>query len=162
MASSPSPPGPVGRWRPRPGLATVVSLVLGAGYFAVSRGFQNFYPFSVVDMYAGRPDGDPSRILAVDASGRAREVSAYVGWRCDGPISEAQVSCAALPGRAMTIGYVDRDVLAHITAHPAPPSSSAVEGEPVRVVRRVWQLGAGEGPPPHVDCPMASCRAVRR
>lgn len=159
MASPPSPPGPVGHWRPRPGLTTIVSVVLGVAYFAVSRGFQNFYPFSVVDMYAGRPDGDPSRILAVDASGRARELSAYVDWRCDGPVSEAQVSCAALPGRAMTIGYVDRDVLAHITDHPA---RGAAVGEPVRVVRRVWQLGARSGPPPHVDCPLASCRAVRR
>lgn len=159
MASPLPPSGSAGRRGPRPGLAAVVSLVLGVGYFAVSRGFQNFYPFSVVDMYAGRPDGAPSRIVAVDASGRAREVSAYVGWRCDGPLSEAPVPCAALPGPMMTIGYVDRDVLAHIAAHPA---GAAAAGEPVRVVRRVWQLGARSGPPPHVDCPLASCRAVRR
>lgn len=154
----PSPPGVARRWPPRPGLAATVSLVLGASYFVASRGFQNFYPFSILDMYAERHEGSPSRIMAVGADGRAREVTAYAGWRCDPPLVEARPDCPAVAGHILTINYVDRSALEHIASHPGRGPA----GEPVRVVRRVWRLGSRTGPPPHVDCPLAACRAVPR
>lgn len=154
-----TPPGVARRWPPRLGLTTIVSLVLGAGYFMISRGVQNFYPFSIVDMYAERHAGFPSRIMALDARGRAREVTRYVGWRCDAPVTEERPPCPAVTGHILTIGYVDRAAIEHIERHPA---RAGVEGEPVRVVRRVWRLGSMDGPPPHTDCVMTTCRAVPR
>ena len=92
------------RWLPRPDLTTVVSMVLGAAYFTASRGVENFYPFSVLDMYAAQRRGSPSHIVAVDSRGEAHEVSAYVGWRCDGPLSEQNAVCSPSIEDMISIG----------------------------------------------------------
>jgi len=157
-AAQPSHPGAASRWKPRLHLTTVVSLVLGVGYFAISRGFQNFYPFSIVDMYAERHEGSPSRIMALDARGRAHEVTEYVGWQCEGPLSDGSADCPTGPEHILTIGYVDRSAIEHVEAHPGRGPA----GEPVQLVRRVWRLSSRSGPPSHADCLMVQCRAVRR
>lgn len=135
----------------------MVSLLIGGGYFFAARGVQNFYPFSVVDMYANREPYPPSRIIAVDARGAAWEVTQFDRWRCAGPVSADPQPCPAA-GEYSPIGYVDRDAVNHIAAH----ASDHAEGEPVRVVRRVWRLDGQPGPPLHIDCPLSACTAVRR
>lgn len=134
----------------------VASVVIGAVYFVMSRGVENFFPLTVADMYANRMGDAPSRIVALDARGVAHEVDGFVGWRCEGSVDDAPRRCAGV-GDVDTIGYVDRSIAAHIRENPGDGA-----GEPLRVVRRVWRLDARPGPPPRVDCPIVACRARRR
>ncbi|MFO0627598.1 MAG: hypothetical protein U0325_18465 [Polyangiales bacterium] len=144
---------------PDPGASLRVfaaSLVIGSAYFVASRGVENFFPFTVLDMYANHIGGTPSRILAVDARGEAHEVDAFVGWRCAGSLQGDVGVCPAAPD-FQRLGYVDRSALDTVRAHPGDGNE-----EPVRLVRRVWRLGEQPGPPSRVDCPISECRAVRR
>jgi hypothetical protein len=134
----------------------VASLTIGAVYFGASRGVENFFPFTVLDMYANPIGAAPSRILAVDARGAAHEVDEYAGWRCASPI-EGNLGVCPDARDAQHLGYVDRSAVDHIRAHPGGGG-----GESLRLVRRVWRLVDREGPPPSVDCPISVCRAVRR
>lgn len=134
----------------------VASLAIGAAYFCASRGVENFFPFTVLDMYANPSGGVPSRIMAIDARGVAHEVDEFRGWRCDAPV-EGDLGLCPAARDSQRIAYVDRDAADYVRQHPGNGA-----GEPVRVVRRVWRLGRAEGPPPRSDCPIAECRAVRR
>lgn len=134
----------------------VASLAIGAAYFGASRGVENFFPFTVLDMYANHSGGVPSRIIAVDARGVAHEVDEFVGWRCDSPV-EGDLGVCQAAADSQRIAYVDRSAADHVREHPGRGA-----GEPLRVVRRVWHLGGAEGPPPRTDCPISECRAVRR
>lgn len=132
------------------------SVAIGAVYFGASRGVENFFPFTVLDMYANHVGSTPSRILAVDTHGEAHEVDEFRGWRCAAPLQGDLGACPAAPD-FQRLGYVDRSALDAIRERPGDGA-----GERLRLVRRVWHLGAQPGPPPRVDCPISECRARRR
>lgn len=146
----------------RPGRASdflVVSWFLGVSYLFISRGCENFFPFTVMDMYAGWITRASSRILGETARGRVVEVERYTHWHCDARLNPAHTRCADLP-RYESIFYVDRDLIEHIQRHPgtgAEPGSVALT-----LIRRVWYLDDRVGPPRHSQCVLARCRAVPR
>jgi len=137
----------------------VVSCFFAVSYFLISRGCENFFPFTDLDMYAGWITRTSSRILAETAPGRVVEVERFTHWRCDAQIEPDRTHCAGFP-HYDSISYVDRDLIEHIRRHPgtgAEPGSA-----PLTLIRRVWFLDDRVGPPPHRQCTLTRCRAVLR
>ena len=132
------------------------ALCVLVGYFAIARGLGNFYPFSTFEMYAGLSAHTASRVLAVDAAGGEHEIRRFEGYRCDS--LELEPPSCREHGDYYRIGYVEREAAEYLAAQAAAPERG--EGEPVRLVRRIWRFH-GSGPPTVEDCPVASCRAVR-
>lgn len=127
------------------------------GYFAISRVVENFFPFSVLDMYSTADTETASRILARDASGHAYEVDHFDHWTCPAPLHPEARACAD-SGDVNTISYVDREAAIYLDHH----RGRAGEGAPVDVVRRRWHLSDRAGPPSFDDCPLLHCQATRR
>lgn len=138
-------------------ISTVVSLVLGTGYFVASRGVRNLFPFTTLDMYAHTGQTSATRIFAVDASGRMHQVTSFDAWSCDKPLDTSQAACPEM-SRFDHIDYVSRDIAQHVDEHKGDDPRA----EPVRLVRRVWRLDDRTGPPPSEDCTLATCRARLR
>lgn len=129
-----------------------------AAYVAIARGLGNGYPFSTFDMYADVTEHSASRVLAREESGEVHELRAYEAYRCDGPL-ELQPAACERNGRYYRIDYVDREAAEYLADQATVPA----RGEPRRVdvVRRIWRF-RGPGEPEVEDCPVATCRAVRR
>ena len=135
----------------------VVSWFFVASYVFISRGCENFFPFSAMDMYAGWITRTSSRILAETASGRVVEVERFTHWRCDRRPDPSHVQCEGL-SHYESISYVDRDLIEHIWQHPGTGTEPGAV--PLTLVRRVWYLDDRVGPPRHVQCLLVRCRAV--
>jgi hypothetical protein len=138
-------------------VSTVVAVVIGIAYFTASRGVQNFFPFSALDMYAGSGARTATRLLAVDASGRALQLDQFDQWSCDRKLDADAIACPE-QGDVRALAYVNRDLVSYIDQHQGAP----VAGESLLLVRRVWKLEDTPGPPPHSDCAVARCVARRR
>lgn len=129
-------------------------------YFLVARGFENFFPFTVLDMYATKSSSTSvSHVMALDAQDQAQEVRRFGEWRCDTVIAPNQGLCQE-HGTFDRISYKDRDNLDYVFHKNYSSTPSA--GEPVKLIRRIWRLDDRAGPPPFEDCVLTSCRAVRR
>lgn len=141
--------------------AALLAAIVFVGYLGVSRGVGDLYPFSTFSMYARRGGAAVSRVAARTADGRAREVRAFTGWSCDGPIDVSKARCEALG--AFDGDYQDAEDVAHIEAHRARQGDErGVDGvEPVDLVRRVWRLRDEPGPPAIEDCHLHRCSARR-
>jgi hypothetical protein len=122
-------------------------------YFALSRSVGNFFPFSTFAMYAGDRAPRASRILARDAAGAVHEIDRLRAWQCDRPVRIEHDACGG--GPYAQVDYLDRAALGWIDAHRAGDGAA-----PFEVVRRIWRLDAGAGPPPFEDCLLARCRAT--
>jgi hypothetical protein len=142
-------------WRPDP--ASTLGAAVLATYLLVAQGIGDLYPFSTFSMYSAHPTDSGSRIVARDASGALRELSAYERWTCprDGALEQID-AC----GEVTTIDYLDREAREYLAEHAGPDAPAPPGSEPVEVVRRIWRFG-GEAPLVR-DCPLARCRAVRR
>jgi hypothetical protein len=136
---------------------TVAAVLIGSAYFVAARGVQNFFPFSVLDMYAGSGARTATRLLAIDQTGSALQVTRFDQWRCDRPLDADKIECPE-QGRLDGIEYVNRELVSYIDEHAA----SGANGESLRLVRRVWRLEDRPGPPAYTDCPVAICTARRR
>lgn len=135
---------------------TLVAAVAFTGYFAVAFAVRDLYPFSTFAMYAGAPPSRaPSRVIARDAAGGVHEVDELVAWRCDGEAPPDRTSCLD-EGSYATTTYLDRAASDWIAAHPGSG------GAPVDVVRRIYRLADGGGPPIARDCVLRRCRAELR
>jgi hypothetical protein len=128
----------------------ILALLVLAGYCGVSYAVQNLYPFSTFDMYS-RHAQSASRVIARDASGRAAEVSRFVGWRCDGAIDASAERCRDF-GRFDYTPYKDDEAIHWIASH------GGEGGAPIDLVRRIWWL-APDGERTD-DCLLARCRAT--
>jgi hypothetical protein len=133
------------------------ALCVLAGYVVVAQGLGNLYPFSTFEMYAGVSAHTASRVLAVDSSGAPHEIRDFEGYRCDS-LDLEPASCRE-HGEYYTIGYVEREAAEYFAAKASTPAHG--EEQPLRLVRRIWRFHGG-GRPDVEDCPVASCRAVRR
>lgn|GEM_PF-3211261 len=113
------------------------------------------YPFSTFDMYA-HPEDTASHLLARDASGHVQELTQFDGWSCDATVENmgAPATCGPLGSFSITT-YKDQDLLRWVRTH------AGENGEPVDIVRRIWQLEERPGPPTMRDCVVGHCRATR-
>lgn len=130
------------------------------GYLALALSVRNLYPLSTFEMYAGAPPtAAPSRVIARDAAGGAHEVDEYRAWSCEGPTPLGPAGCASEWPYAFSI-YLDRAAADWVEAHRGAGGPVA-RGEPVEIVRRVYRLTDGVGPPSVRDCVLNRCRAAR-
>lgn len=144
------------RMSARPLSAMRFSWLIAAAYFLVSRGVQNLFPFTVLEMYSWRIQSSSSRILALDARGETHEVNHLDAFSCEDDITPEQSHCPGPERQYSSIDYVDRDLIDHLRSHPGTgqePSSEAFT-----IVRRVWHLQVS--PVSHEDCVLTRCRAV--
>lgn len=142
-------------WAPQPA-AALGALVL-ITYVLVARGLHDLYPFSTFSMYSGHATTAGSRIVARDAGGRIRELSAYDRWSCP-PEAGVQEKDAEACGEVYRIDYLDREAREYLSEHRT--DRAAPGSEPVEVVRRIWQFGGAA--PVTRDCPILRCSAVPR
>ncbi len=140
----------------RPHVAALLSWFIAVAYFLVSRGVQNMFPFTVLEMYSGRSEPSSSRILAIDERGGVHEVNHMDAFRCDDDITPEQSHCPDPERHYYHIDYVDRDLIDHLRSHPG--TGQEPSAEPFTIVRRVWQLDAPSVS--HEDCVLTHCRAV--
>jgi hypothetical protein len=136
--------------------ARFVASIALLGYALIARIVDNLYPFSTFSMYATRSPWSASRILARDDDGRIFDVDAFRTWDCP---TSVPLEPSACPAELVPFDYIpqtDRQTAEIIVARRAPG------GESVEVIRRVWLLSGGAGPPGFVDCVLLKCRAVRR
>jgi|KBSMisStandDraft_5_1062788.scaffolds.fasta_scaffold183918_3 hypothetical protein len=138
---------------------TLVGVTAFVGYLGLAAAVHNLYPISTFEMYAGAPPSRaPTRVIARDASGEAHEVDEFVGWRCEGPVPLDRASCVGEWPYATT-DYLDRAAADWVAGHPGPAAGG---GEPVEIVRRIYRLADGGGPPAVRDCLLRRCQAGRR
>jgi hypothetical protein len=140
-----------------PDPAFSLGAVVLATYLLVAQGIGDLYPFSTFSMYSAHPTDSGSRIVARDASGALRELSAYERWACPRAGALEQVDAC---GEVTTIEYLDREAREYLAEHESPDAPALPGSEPIDVVRRTWRFG-GEAPIVR-DCPLVRCRAVRR
>lgn len=135
------------------------SIALGAlalvGYAGVARSVSNLYPFSTFPMYAVEREPVASRLAVREADGSLRDPDAYRAWSCPEP-----PSALPPPGTCPLLGtqrgsYLDHDFLVFMAQHATGDGA----GEPVELVRRVWDLR--DGARLETTCPIQRCRAVR-
>jgi hypothetical protein len=132
----------------------LLGVVLLLGYMAVANTVQQFYPFSVFDMYA-HATTSASRIGARASSGELSEVFTWTDWRCDGPLS-IETPPDHAQKMAYSIPYRDREAQEWLTTHQGDG------GERVDVVRHIWWLTPDPGQPAQEDRLILHCQAVRR
>ncbi len=140
----------------RPLSAMRLSWLIAAAYFLVSRGVENLFPFTVLEMYSWRSEPSSSRILALDERGGAHEVNRLASFRCDDDITPEKSHCPEPGHHYYSIDYVDRDLIDHMRSHPGTGQEPSAES--FTLVRRVWQLDVS--PVTHADCALTRCRAV--
>jgi hypothetical protein len=111
-------------------------------------------------MYSATSARTASRMLAREPSGEVHEIRAYEAYRCEGaaPLDLAPAACER-GGPYYRIDYVDRETADYLGAEERAPVRG--DARPVELVRRIWRF-RGSGEPAVEDCPVASCRAVRR
>jgi hypothetical protein len=124
-------------------------------YLALAFSVHDLYPFSTFAMFAGGAAPRASRLLARKSDGTTLAVETFVAWRCDGPVRLEHDACGGAP--YSQIDYRDRAAAAWVESHTADGRAPA---EPIAIVRRIWQLDAGAGPPPFVDCVLTRCQAT--
>ena len=130
----------------------VLGVTLLLGYMAIANTVQQFYPFSVFDMYA-HATTSASRIAVRSTSGALSEVSAWTEWRCDGPLS-IETPHDHAERTAYSIPYRDREAQEWLTSHQGEG------GERVDVVRHIWWLRPDAGQPPQEDRLILHCQAA--
>jgi hypothetical protein len=149
------PPGASTRWGRH---SLLVSASIFVTYLLAARGVRNLFPLSVFDMYKSHAPDVATRIIAVDAAGRAEELHAFEAFRCEpaAPRLDELRSCEhAERGR---IPYVVRDAQIYLDQH----LRGDARGEEVTIAARTWRLQGRPGPLPFADCALARCVARRK
>ena len=139
---------------------TRFGLLLATAYLALSwavrvdtrAGRQNaslVYPLDTFSMYADLPEPQQTAILLRDARGNVHRVEDYAAFACE-PLAEPLFTQCPTPIR---LGHKGDEVLRHVRRHAAP----AVDGVPVQLIARSWQLRPGDLPQWQNDCLLARC-----
>jgi len=134
------------------GIACIVT------FWVTGRLVGEFYPFSPMGMF-NESATVASRLFVRDASGEAREIGRYEGWRCDGPLDFKPTGtppCSA-PGFSAYDEIVRDYIQSHSGAENEPGDQEALE-----ITRRVFRTPDPTGPVEITDCPLVHCRARRR
>lgn len=134
-----------------------VSLLALLGYLLIARAAGNLYPFSTFNMYSTERLGSASRIVARDAHGDIHELDTFTAWDCPAALDPRPTACPA-HWPFYYIPYLDRYAEIRLQARAA----ALPHAPPVTVIRRIWRLDDRPGPPTIEDCPLLTCRAVRR
>lgn len=124
------------------------------GYVVVGHGVGDFYPFSPLGMFKNVVTRS-SRLAVRDAGGHIAEIGRFAAWHCDAPLdfsAQAHPACGDLDFSAY-----DDIVRDHILSHPGAPG----DGEPIEIVRRVFEVKEPLGPVSVTDCPLLACTAKR-
>ncbi|MCB9507652.1 MAG: hypothetical protein H6700_08875 [Myxococcales bacterium] len=131
--------------------ATVIGV-----YVAVAWTVGNLFPFSTFSMYArARWNSLVERTVVVDETGRAYAASDFVVNDC--PDRSEWHECAAIPGTAAGIPYIEQRLVQRLAEHRA--DAVGEPSEPIRIVRRTWDLANGGALVE--ECEVARCRGRR-
>ncbi len=113
------------------------------------------WPFYALDMFSYAPSGG-SRLVVLQADGRAREPTRFVDFRCDAMPPDYARPGPEVCGTWNSIEVHDRRSFFWIQRHQGdPPATSAT---PLLLARRIERFDA-EGGRTRVDCPITRCVA---
>lgn len=125
-------------------------------YILAARGIRNFFPISAFDMYQARAFTVASRVLVVEATGKALEITNYDAFQCS-PERPNLADVSHCENRDVgRVEYVPRDQQIYFDEHVHPNVQNGVD---VKLVWRTFLLEDRPGPPVHSDCVLAACRA---
>lgn len=135
-----------------------VSVIVFVTYAAAALGVTNAFPLSTFPMFSDAAPTSGARLVVVDRAGSYTEVTRWTAWRCEPELEYELVELTMCPDGEIgqPAGYLAKDVLDHIRAHAGDDPNA----EPVELIIRTWRLDRDE--PEALDCPVATCTAVRR
>lgn len=139
------------------GVVIAVNALAFVGYVLVARGLDNLYPFSTFDMYSQVDSSSASRVVARDADGTLREVTAYRALDCEGRLDVSEDSCGTA-AEIYRVPYKDEEAVQHVETHRGASPDAA----PVDIVRHVWKLSDDGSPALEKDCVLVRCVADLR
>ena len=145
MTAEPSAEPATARWN----LAVLLFVVLTAQVV------HHVWPFYALDMFSYAPTGG-SRLVVLQADGRAREPTRFVDYRCDAMPPDYARPGPEVCGSWNSIEVHDRRSFFWIQRHQGdPPTPSAT---PLLLARRIERFDA-RGGRTRVDCPITRCVA---
>ena len=133
-----------------------VSVILFAGYIAITFGTGDLFPFSKLPMYSIVWGEGSSRLAVRNADGEVREVMRYTDFQCPDDVDLRGTEICKSYEPFYRSGHADSEVRAWIKNHRGDSGA-----EPLTLVRRIWRWTDG-GRPTISDCAITECRARKR